>query len=56
MQVIMMSGFPEEIVAQQELTPQVPILAKPFLPKRLLLAIEEALENPQPERTVASLA
>jgi two-component system, cell cycle sensor histidine kinase and response regulator CckA len=56
MQVIMMSGFPDEIMAQQEMTPQIPILAKPFLPKRLLIAIEDVLANPQTERTVASLA
>ena len=55
MQVIMMSGFPDEIMAQQGLTPLVPILRKPFLPKRLLSAIEEVLANPQSERTVASL-
>jgi two-component system cell cycle sensor histidine kinase/response regulator CckA len=56
MQVIMMSGFPDEIMAQQELTPYIPILAKPFLPKRLLTAIEDVLAKPQSERTVASLA
>jgi two-component system, cell cycle sensor histidine kinase and response regulator CckA len=56
MQVIMMSGFPDEIMAQQELTPQIPILPKPFAPKRLLMAIEEVLRNPQSERTVASFA
>jgi two-component system cell cycle sensor histidine kinase/response regulator CckA len=56
MQVIMMSGFPDEIMVQQELTPQIPILAKPFLPKRLLDAIEAVLANPQSERTVTSLA
>ena len=56
MQVIMMSGLPDEIMAQRELTPQIPILAKPFLPKQLLIAIEGVLANPQPERTVASLA
>jgi DNA-binding NtrC family response regulator len=56
MQVVMMSGFPDQIMAQQELTPQIPILAKPFLPKRLLTAIEDVLANPQPARTVASLA
>jgi two-component system cell cycle sensor histidine kinase/response regulator CckA len=56
MQVIMMSGFPDEIMAQQELTPQIPILPKPFAPKRLLLAIEDVLKNPQSERTVASFA
>ena len=56
MQVIIMSGFPDEIMAQQELTPQIPILAKPFAPKRLLTAIEDVLANPQSERTVAGLA
>src|SRR5215470_7120808 len=55
MQVIMMSGFPDEIMAQQGLTPLVPILRKPFVPKRLLAAIEEVLANPQSNRTVASL-
>src|SRR5215470_16172718 len=29
MQVIMMSGFPDEVMAQQSLTPLVPILRKP---------------------------
>jgi two-component system cell cycle sensor histidine kinase/response regulator CckA len=56
MQVIMMSGFPDELMVQQELTPQIPILAKPFLPKRLLTEVENVLANPQPERTVSSLA
>ncbi len=55
MQVIMMSGFPDEIMAQQGLTPEVPILRKPFLPKRLLSAIQEVLETPQSQRTIASL-
>jgi two-component system cell cycle sensor histidine kinase/response regulator CckA len=55
MQVIMMSGFPDEIMAQQGLTPSVPILRKPFLPKKLLSAIEDVLAHPQSERTVASL-
>jgi len=55
MQVIIMSGFPDEIMVQQELTPQIPILAKPFAPKRLLTAIEDVLANPQSERTVAGL-
>src|SRR6266850_2595153 len=55
MQVIMMSGFPDEIMAQQGLTPSVPILRKPFLPKRLLSAIQEVLETPQSQRTIASL-
>ena len=36
MQVIMMSGFPDEILAQQDLSPLVPILEKPFLPKAAL--------------------
>jgi two-component system cell cycle sensor histidine kinase/response regulator CckA len=56
MQVIMISGFPDEIMAQQELTPQIPILAKPFRPKRLLIAIEAVLANPRSERTVTALA
>jgi two-component system cell cycle sensor histidine kinase/response regulator CckA len=55
MQVVLMSGFPDEIMAQQGLTPSVPILRKPFPPKRLLNAIEDVLANPQTERTVASL-
>src|SRR2546426_12603113 len=55
MQVIIMSGFPDEIMAQQGLTPRVPILQKPFAPKLLLKAIEEVLANPQSESTVASL-
>jgi two-component system cell cycle sensor histidine kinase/response regulator CckA len=55
MQVIMMSGYPDEIMAQQGLTPLVPVLRKPFLPKRLLSAIEEVLANPQTKRTVANL-
>jgi FixJ family two-component response regulator len=55
MQVIILSGFPDEIMAQQGLTPAVPILRKPFSPKRLLNAVEEVLANPQSERTVATL-
>jgi len=55
MQVIIMSGFPDEVMAQRGLTPLVPILQKPFPPKRLLGTIEEVLEHPQSERTVASL-
>ena len=55
MQVIMMSGFPDEIMVQQGLTPRVPILRKPFLPKKLLSTIEEVLETPQSQRTIASL-
>jgi hypothetical protein len=52
----MMSGFPDEIMAQQELTPQIPILPKPFAPRRLLTAIENVLANPHSARTVASFA
>src|SRR5437016_13526412 len=55
MQVIMMSGFPDEVMAQRGLTPLVPMLRKPFAPKRLLRTIEEVLANPQSERTIASL-
>jgi hypothetical protein len=55
MQVIMMSGFPDEIMAQQGLTPLIPILQKPFPPKRLSSLIESVLANPQSERTVAGL-
>jgi DNA-binding response OmpR family regulator len=55
MQVIIMSGFPDEIMAQHGLTPRVPILQKPFAPKLLLKAIEDVLANPQSESTVASL-
>jgi len=55
MQVIMMSGFPDEIMAQQGLTPLVPILRKPFAPKKLLTAVEDVLANPQSKRTIASL-
>lgn len=55
MQVIMMSGYPDEVMAQQGLTPAIPILRKPFQPKRLLNAIEEVLANPQSERTIATL-
>ena len=50
-----MSGFPDEIMAQRGLTPLVPILRKPFAPKRLLTAIEEVLATPQSKRTIASL-
>ena len=55
MQVIMMSGFPDEVMAQRGLTPLAPILQKPFPPEQLLKAIEEALANPQSARTIASL-
>jgi DNA-binding NtrC family response regulator len=54
-QVIMMSGFPNELMAQQGLTPAVPIVERPFPPERLLNAIEDVLANPQSERTVATL-
>jgi len=56
MQVIMMSGFPDELMAQQNLNPVVPILRKPFLAKRLLRAVQEVLADPRVERTVAGLA
>ncbi len=55
MQVIMMSGFPDEVMAQRGLTPLVPMLRKPFPPKRLLNAIQEVLENPLSQRTITSL-
>src|SRR6266436_3279298 len=55
MQVIMMSGFPDEVMAQRGLVPLAPMLRKPFPPKRLLNTIEEVLANPQSARTVASL-
>jgi DNA-binding NtrC family response regulator len=56
MQVIIMSGFPDQILAQHALTPLAPTLQKPFLPKRLLTTIEEILAKPKSERTVARLA
>jgi two-component system cell cycle sensor histidine kinase/response regulator CckA len=56
MQVIMMSGFPDQVLAQHDLTPLTPILEKPFLPKQLLKTIEEVLANPESQRTVAGLA
>jgi len=56
MQVIMMSGFPDEILAQHDRTPSMPILEKPFLPKRLLTTIEDLLGNPQSGRTIEGLA
>jgi len=43
-------------MVQQELTPQIPILPKPFPPKRLWEAMEGVLANPQSGRTVANLA
>lgn len=55
MQVIMMSGFPDEVLIQEGLTPLIPILRKPFPPKRLLAAIKDVLANPLPGRTVAGL-
>jgi DNA-binding NtrC family response regulator len=56
MQVIMTSGSPDEIMMQEEVTPQVPILAKPLLPRQLLTAIQDVLADPQSERTVGMLA
>jgi two-component system cell cycle sensor histidine kinase/response regulator CckA len=56
MQVIMISGLPDEIKAQRKLTPEIPILKKPFLPQRLLMEIESALMNPRSSGTVARLA
>src|SRR5438552_2252125 len=56
MQVIMMSGFPDEVMAQQSLTPLVPILRKPFNAKRLLHAVKEVLADPRVERTIAGLS
>jgi two-component system cell cycle sensor histidine kinase/response regulator CckA len=55
-QMIMMSGYPDEILTQGELTRMIPILQKPFLPKELLTTIEEVLARPESQRTVASLA
>src|SRR5579862_7394988 len=55
-QVIIMSGYPDEIMSQRELTPQIPILQKPFPPDRLVAAIEDVLTNPRSEQTVASLS
>jgi DNA-binding NtrC family response regulator len=55
MQVIMMSGYPDEVMAQQGLTPSIPVLRKPFRPKRLLRVVEQVLEHPKVERCVASL-
>ena len=52
----MMSGFPDEVMAQQNLTPLVPILRKLFKAKRLLRAVKEVLANPRVERTVAGLS
>jgi len=56
MQVIMMSGFPDEVMAQQSLTPLVPVLRKPFKAKRLLRAVKEVLADPRVERTVTGLS
>ncbi len=55
MQVIMMSGFPDEVMAQRGLVPLAPMLQKPFPPQQLLNTIEEVLANPQSARTVARL-
>src|SRR5204863_7600567 len=43
MQVIMMSGFPDEVMAQRGLTPLIPMLRKPVPAKRLLNEIEEVV-------------
>jgi hypothetical protein len=51
-----MSGFPDELMAQEGLTPVVPILRKPFPPKKLLQAIQQTLSDLLPERTVGTLA
>src|SRR5262249_40934840 len=56
MQVIIMSGYPDELMAQENLTPLVPVLRKPFLAQKLLHTVLEVLTSPQPERTVAGLA
>jgi DNA-binding response OmpR family regulator len=53
-EVIMMSVFPNELMEDQGLT-LLPILEKPFSPKRLLNALQDVLANPQPEHTVANL-
>src|SRR6266699_5923151 len=55
MQVIMMSGFPDEVMAQRGLVPLAPMLQKPFPPQQLLNTIEQVLANPQSARTVARL-
>jgi two-component system, cell cycle sensor histidine kinase and response regulator CckA len=55
MQVVMMSGFVDEVIIQQGLTGGFPILQKPFPPNRLLHLIEAMLANPLPERTVTAL-
>ena len=55
MQLIMMSGFPDEIMAQQGLSPLVPVLQKPFLPQLLLKLVEEVLAYPQRDSTATSL-
>src|SRR5437016_14532592 len=55
MQVIMMSGFPDEVMAQRGLVPLAPMLQKPFPPQQLLNTIEQVLANPQSARTIASL-
>lgn len=55
-QVIMMSGFPDEISLQEGLAPLIPVLRKPFQPKRLMDAIEQVLANPHQGRTVAGLS
>jgi two-component system cell cycle sensor histidine kinase/response regulator CckA len=56
LQVVIISGFPDEIMDQREWIPQIPILQKPFPPDRLVAAIEGLLANPRSEQTVASLS
>ena len=56
MQVVMTSGFADEIVAHQGLSPMIPALQKPFLPQRLLRIIEDLLARLTPDGTVAGQA
>jgi two-component system cell cycle sensor histidine kinase/response regulator CckA len=51
MQVIMMSGFPEEVMAQEGTSPAVATLRKPFQPRQLLELVERALTVPPLEGT-----
>ena len=53
MQVVMTSGFADEIVTHQGLNPMIPALQKPFLPQRLLKIIEDLLAHLTPDGTVA---
>jgi len=56
MQVVIMSGYHDQIMVQHAITPLAPVLQKPFRPKKLLATIEEVLAKPESERTVAYLA